>query len=144
MTDWQRNNSGSRQSAPNEPTWASRSWGSAANRRLMPQERQDSRALRTGWEAPQADRPKRSRSEKQRPVPKMPKPRRETQVRSPGITVAGTLLIVALTVLAFAGGRLFGRVEEPTPAFQTAVPAPVVTETQQEALVAPTAPVVTG
>jgi N-acetylmuramoyl-L-alanine amidase len=74
----------------------------------------------------------------------MPKPQRETQVRTPGITVAGTLLIVALTVLAFAGGRLFGRVEEPTPAFQTAMPVPVVTETQQPARPEPTAPVVTG
>ena len=40
--------------------------------------------------------------------------RPETQVRSKGITLAGTLLILGLTVLAFAGGRLFGRVEEPT------------------------------
>jgi N-acetylmuramoyl-L-alanine amidase len=73
----------------------------------------------------------------------MPKPRRETQVRSPGITVAGTLLIVALTVLAFAGGRLFGRVDEPAPPAQTAVqelasPAP---QQQAQALIAPTAPV---
>src|SRR5215212_7149250 len=116
MTDWQRNNSGSGQSPPSEPTWASRSWGSAADRRLMPRERHDPRAPCTGGESPRADRPKRSRPVKQRPVPKMPKPRRETQVRSPGITVGGTVLIVALTVLAFAGGRLFGRVtEEPTP-----------------------------
>ena len=48
-----------------------------------------------------------------RPVPRMPKTRPETQVRSKGITLAGTLLILGLTVLAFAGGRLFGRVEEP-------------------------------
>src|SRR5215217_8301954 len=48
-----------------------------------------------------------------RPVPRMPKSRPETQVRSKGITLAGTLLILGLTVLAFAGGRLFGRVEEP-------------------------------
>jgi N-acetylmuramoyl-L-alanine amidase len=59
----------------------------------------------------------------------MPKSRPETQVRSKGITLAGTLLILGLTVLAFAGGRLFGRVEEPTavpqqdPVAQT-VPAP--------------------
>src|SRR5215204_2797034 len=58
-----------------------------------------------------AQRRPRSRAEASRRVPKMPKPQRETQVRTPGITVAGTLLIVALTVLAFAGGRLFGRVE---------------------------------
>ena len=34
---------------------------------------------------------------------------------SRGITLAGTLLIVGLTVLAFAGGRLFGRVEQTEP-----------------------------
>jgi N-acetylmuramoyl-L-alanine amidase len=72
----------------------------------------------------------------------MPKTRRETQVRSPGITVAGTVLIVALTLLAFAGGRLFGRVAEPTPP-QTTFQTPIVPETQQpaQALVAPTAPI---
>src|SRR5215210_4060843 len=60
-----------------------------------------------------AQRPSRSRANASRRVPRMPKPRRETQVRTPGITVTGTLLIVVLTVLAFAGGRLFGRVPEP-------------------------------
>jgi N-acetylmuramoyl-L-alanine amidase len=50
---------------------------------------------------------------KSRPVPRMPKPQSESKVRSPGITLAGTLLILGLTILAFAGGRLFGRVEEP-------------------------------
>src|SRR5215212_10874129 len=54
-----------------------------------------------------------TRSKNNRPVPRMPKTRPETQVRSKGITLAGTLLILGLTVLAFAGGRLFGRVEEP-------------------------------
>ena len=48
-----------------------------------------------------------------RPVPRMPKPQPDSKVRSPGITLAGALLILGLTVLAFAGGRLFGRVEEP-------------------------------
>jgi N-acetylmuramoyl-L-alanine amidase len=53
----------------------------------------------------------------------MPKTRQDTRVRSPVVTLAGTLLIVGLTVLAFAGGRLFGRVEEqPTPAIETVVP----------------------
>ncbi|MGH2617803.1 MAG: N-acetylmuramoyl-L-alanine amidase family protein [Thermomicrobiales bacterium] len=54
----------------------------------------------------------------------MPKTRKDTQVRSPGITLAGTLLIVGLTVLAFAGGRLFGRVEEPAAGAQVEAPAP--------------------
>src|SRR5215217_3890156 len=72
-----------------------------------------------------APRSPRSRANTSRRVPTMPKPRRETQVRSPGITVAGAVLIVVLTVLAFAGGRLFGRVPEPTPTAQTVVQPPV-------------------
>src|SRR5215207_9240258 len=89
-----------------------------------------------------APRSPRSRVDAARRVPRMPKPRRETQVRSPGITVAGTVLIIGLTVLAFAGGRLFGRVtEEPTPPSQTAVQTPVAAAPEQQALVAPTAPV---
>jgi N-acetylmuramoyl-L-alanine amidase len=59
----------------------------------------------------------------------MPKNRSDTQVRSKGITLAGTLLILGLTVLAFAGGRLFGRVDEPSSGAQVevaveSVPAP--------------------
>src|SRR5215213_2793768 len=90
-----------------------------------------------------AQRSPRSRANASRRVPKMPTPQRETQVRSPGITVAGTLLIVTLTVLAFAGGRLFGRVPEPTPTDQTVVQTPAATapEQQAQAVVAPTAPV---
>src|SRR5829696_6447956 len=90
-----------------------------------------------------APRSPRSRVNTSRRVPTMPKPQRETQVRSPGITVAGALLIVALTVLAFAGGRLFGRVPEPTPTAQTVVQPPVATAPQQQtqALIAPTASV---
>jgi hypothetical protein len=74
-------------------------------------------------------RPLRTGGTNARPVPRMPKSRPESQVRSKGITLAGTMLILGLTVLAFAGGRLFGRVEEPStetvaePPAQT-VPAP--------------------
>ena len=53
----------------------------------------------------------------------MPKPRRETQVRSPSITAASTLLMLALTLLAFAG-QFFGCVPEPSPTPQVAVVAP--------------------
>src|SRR5215217_5327632 len=90
-----------------------------------------------------AQRLPRSRAGAARRVPTMPKPQRETQVRSPGITVAGTLLIVALTVLAFAGGRLFGRVPEPTPTDQAVVETPAATAPPQQAqaVIAPTAPV---
>src|SRR5215211_1006219 len=66
----------------------------------------------------------------------MPKTRRETQVRSPGITVGGTLLILILTVLAFAGGRLFGRVSEPSPT------PPVAAFVQASVAPTPDAPVV--
>jgi N-acetylmuramoyl-L-alanine amidase len=71
----------------------------------------------------------KTRDKKARPVPRMPKSRPESQVRSKGITLAGTMLILGLTVLAFAGGRLFGRVEEPTTGAQVetvaqTVPAP--------------------
>src|SRR5215212_9846287 len=90
-----------------------------------------------------AQRSPGSRADASRRVPTMPKPPRETQVRSPGITVAGTLLIVALTVLAFAGGRLFGRVPEPTPTAQTVVQTPGDTAPRQQtqAVIAPTAQV---
>lgn len=67
-----------------------------------------------------------------RPVPRMPKTRQDTRVKSPVITLAGTLLIVGLTVLAFAGGRLFGRVEE--------TPAPTVENQVAQAPVKPVAP----
>jgi N-acetylmuramoyl-L-alanine amidase len=71
----------------------------------------------------------KTRDKKARPVPRMPKSRPESQVRSKGITLAGTMLILGLTVLAFAGGRLFGRVEEPATGAQVetvaqTVPAP--------------------
>jgi N-acetylmuramoyl-L-alanine amidase len=55
----------------------------------------------------------------------MPKTRQDTRVKSPAITLAGTLLIVGLTVLAFAGGRLFGRVDN------TAIDAPVTSQEAQ-------------
>jgi N-acetylmuramoyl-L-alanine amidase len=78
----------------------------------------------------------------------MPKTRPDTKVRSPGITIAGALLIVGLTVLAFAGGRLFGRVDEPPASAQGAGPAlllatpqrqPEATATEPVAAVTPTA-----
>jgi N-acetylmuramoyl-L-alanine amidase len=73
----------------------------------------DRRGHRTGNGGGESSLPPGTRSTSGRPVPRMPKSRPETQVRSKGMTVAGTLLILGLTVLAFAGGRLFGRVEEP-------------------------------
>jgi N-acetylmuramoyl-L-alanine amidase len=89
----------------------------------------DRRGRRTGNGGGESSLPPGTRSTSGRPVPRMPKSRPETQVRSKGMTVAGTLLILGLTVLAFAGGRLFGRVEEPdtSPPVETAaqtMPAP--------------------
>lgn len=79
-----------------------------------------------------------------KPVPKMPKTRPESQVRSPGITLAGALLIVGLTVLAFAGGRLFGRVEEPTGGAQVEAMAPAAPVTEPPSLIEVAAPEVDG
>lgn len=87
------------------------------------------RRTRSKGDAGDSSRGFETRSKSGRPVPRMPKTRPETQVRSKGITLAGTMLILGLTVLAFAGGRLFGRVEEPTTVAQVetaaqSVPAP--------------------
>lgn len=49
----------------------------------------------------------------------MPKTRQDGRLRSPALTLAGALLIVGLTVLAFAGGRLFGRAPVVTPVPET-------------------------
>src|SRR5215204_4641254 len=124
-------------SAPPDPAGRSHpthdaAWGS----RLPDDKRTETLSEGTGspWgRRHPAPRSLRSRANTSRRVPTMPKPRRETQVRSPGITVAGTLLIVALTVLAFAGGRLFGRVEEPAPPAQTAVQELASPAPQQQA-----------
>src|SRR5215217_8662451 len=77
-----------------------------------------------------------------RPVPRMPKTRPETQVRSKGITLAGTLLILGLTVLAFAGGRLFGRVEEPDPVPTAEMPEQTVPAPELAAVAPKMTPVV--
>src|SRR5215216_768787 len=134
-----------RQDPPDSAPWSHPTRGAEKGGRL-PDEPMATRAEANGspWGRRRpAQRSPGSRADASRRVPTMPKPQRETQVRSPGITVAGTLLIVALTVLAFAGGRLFGRVPEPTPPLQTAVQTPATPAPQQQtrALIAPTAPV---
>src|SRR5215213_1111954 len=134
-------------SAPQDPArWPNPTHGAAWGSRLPDDKRTETLSEGTGspWgRRRDVQRSRQSRAGASRRVPTMPKPQRETQVRSPGITVAGTLLIVALTVLAFAGGRLFGRVPEPTPPLQTAVQTPATPAPQQQtrALIAPTAPV---
>ena len=64
-----------------------------------------------------------------RPVPKMPQATPERTVRSAPMVALGALLVVGLTILAFAGGRLFGTATEPPlptpnprPAFAAASP----------------------
>src|SRR5215217_3030904 len=117
-------------SAPQDPArWSNRTHHAAWGSRRSDSEQT---AIRSeGDNSPWGDRghphrSSRSRVDASRRVPKMPKPQRETQVRSPGITVAGTVLIVGLTVLAFAGGRLFGRVPEPEIVAQPETPAQIV------------------
>jgi N-acetylmuramoyl-L-alanine amidase len=99
----------------------------------------DHRGLRTGSDLGESSRPPGTRSKSGRPVPRMPKSRPETQVRSKGMTLAGTLLILGLTVLAFAGGRLFGRVEEPN----TSLPVETVAQTVPAPELAAVAPELT-
>jgi N-acetylmuramoyl-L-alanine amidase len=96
------------------------------------------RALRARRETRDGAEPGRRGAAK--PVPKMPNTRQDTRVRSPGITLAGTLLIVGLTVLAFAGGRLFGRVDEPTGGAQVEAMAPETPAAQSESLIEVPAP----
>jgi N-acetylmuramoyl-L-alanine amidase len=102
-------------SAPSPASWSLDDAEETRGRRLSESERRAIRARREartvhgGSEVPEATQNGRGTA---RPVPRMPKTRQDTRVKSPAITLAGTLLIVGLTVLAFAGGRLFGRVEE--------------------------------
>ena len=88
------------------------------------------------------NRPKQtagSPSRPTRPAPRMPKRPSESRVRSPALTVAGTLLIAGLTILAFAGGRIFGQVEAPPMGSQSLVMAtPDSVEAPTVAAVAPT------
>src|SRR5688572_646731 len=103
---------------PDDSPWRSaRDDDTGGARRLSEAERRAMRARRAARTGDlEAERPEVTRGERaSRPVPRMPKTSHDTRVRSPAITLAGALLIVGLTVLAFAGGRLFGRVEQPTP-----------------------------
>src|SRR5215211_1439899 len=99
-----------RREAPLDPArWPNPTHGAAWGSRLPDDTRTETLSEGTGspWgRRSDVQRSPPSRADASRRVPTMPKPWRETQVRSPGITVAGAMLIVALTVLAFAGGRL--------------------------------------
>jgi N-acetylmuramoyl-L-alanine amidase len=122
-----RSSLGSRSSTA---SWSVRGPEPGNGRSLTESERRALRARRDS-----RTEPKTPQVGPSKPVPKMPKTRQDTRVRSPGITVAGTLLIVGLTVLAFAGGRLFGRVDEATSGLQpveAVVPEAPVSEQQFE------------
>jgi N-acetylmuramoyl-L-alanine amidase len=117
MNDWRKDNFPRPQARLplDADDWSWREDGSSSEREsdLDNRAARGRRVARTGIDRGNSPPPPGSRNKSDRPVPRMPKSRPETQVRSKGITLAGTLLILGLTVLAFAGGRLFGRVEEP-------------------------------
>ncbi len=81
-------------------------------RRLTDEERRAFRERRTAVSGPP-------------PAQEAPAPPVETPQRGSSrlMVVAGTLLICALTLLAFAGGRIFGRVDSPAPTPTPAVAA---------------------
>jgi N-acetylmuramoyl-L-alanine amidase len=117
MTDWRKDNFPPPQARLplDAEEWSWREDPTSDGRALGPNGHSTRPRRGTQPKVDTADPPRASRTKGKytRPVPRMPKSRPETQVRSKGITLAGTTLILGLTVLAFAGGRLFGRVEVP-------------------------------
>lgn len=133
MGAWDKADVNSSGSSGDAPTWSWR--GDRARPELphpdAPSEPQDN----PDWAWQNPGRPANRES---KPVPKMPKTRQDGRLRSPALTLAGALLIVGLTVLAFAGGRLFGRVQEPTPLPETPVVASIIDPTPETPVVTPT------
>ncbi len=121
-------------------SWSVRDFDTIGSRTLSEEERRILRSRRIArTEAIDAgSNGNERRSGESRPVPRMPKTRQDTRVRSPGITLAGTLLILGLTVLAFAGGRMFGRVDQPVSEAQSKAPV-VVTPAAASERAAPAA-----
>src|SRR5262245_56436227 len=94
-------------SSNDAPTW---SWRGDRARPEVPPPPQNEPLAEAAETAEWAwQNPNRPGARTSRPVPKMPQTRQDGRLRSPALTLAGLLLIVGLTVLAFAGGRLFGR-----------------------------------
>lgn len=139
MGAWDRANTNQPQpNSPLEPaSWGWRSPRSATRRRQAEQDRRARQGARDDVAGIVPDERAGAPRRTTRPVPKMPKPRQDTRVRSPAITLAGTLLIVGLTVLAFAGGRLFGQVAEPTPIVPTELVVPTPMGSAPEPALAP-------
>lgn len=117
MSDWRKDNFPRPQARlpldAEDWSWREDATSSQRESEIDHRATRERRGPKTGIDRGESPRRPRTRSKSGRPVPRMPKSRPESQVRSKGITLAGTLLILGLTVLAFAGGRLFGRVEEP-------------------------------
>src|SRR4051794_7341619 len=108
MTGWDTRyaDQSSARSAPSFVSWSPDDAAEPRGRRLSESERRAIRARREARTIPMNGTDGASPQENHgtsRPVPKMPKTRQDTRVKSPAITLAGTLLIVGLTVLAFAG-----------------------------------------
>jgi N-acetylmuramoyl-L-alanine amidase len=117
MTDWRKDNFPPPQARLplDAEAWSWREDPPSGGRAMDPngQSRRGRPRSQPKIDAAGSARASKTKGKYTRSVPRMPKSRPETQVRSKGLTLAGTMLILGLTVLAFAGGRLFGRVEEP-------------------------------
>ncbi len=88
-----------------------------AGRRLSSEEREAYRARqrqRTGGQEPG------------KRIPRLPAADQEKTVRSKGMVALGTALILGLTVLAFAGGRLFGSPGDERPPAAEIVTTPLI------------------
>lgn len=135
MGAWDKAELNSPGSSGDAPTWSWR--GSRVRPESVPTAPPDSQpeaADSANWTWQNPARPGARAS---KPAPRMPKTRQDGRLRSPALTLAGALLIVGLTVLAFAGGRLFGRVQEPTPVPETPVVASIIDPTPEPAVEAP-------
>lgn len=108
-------------SSKNAPTWSWRGDRSRPETPALPEAVEPEAQSDWAWQGSDRSAPRPTR-----PVPKMPKTRQDGRLRSPALTLAGALLIVGLTVLAFAGGRLFGSAPTVTPVAETPVVASII------------------
>jgi N-acetylmuramoyl-L-alanine amidase len=140
MGAWDKTDGNERQARPSlvASAWSWRDPGRSSARPLSTPARRSTRERREVGNGRGGPAGSNAAGNGSRPVPRMPTTRQDTRVRSPAVTLAGTLLILGLTVLAFAGGRLFGTVDEPTPPAIVQEVAPDLDNSAQAASVAPT------
>lgn len=119
-------------SSKNAPTWSWRGDRSRPETPALPEAVEPEAQSDWAWQGSDRSAPRPTR-----PVPKMPKTRQDGRLRSPALTLAGALLIVGLTVLAFAGGRLFGSAPTVTPVAETPVVASIITASPAAIVEAP-------